>query len=125
LVNAQRAEHGLPPLTQDLQLNAAAQAHAEDMGRRDLYAHTNPDGADPDSRIRASGFKERTTGENIHWGVRGNGTPAKIVDDWMHSPGHRANILRATFTRIGTGVGYDAPEALTDGAGVYVNNFGG
>lgn len=96
------------------------------MGRRHFYAHQDPDGTQPDERIRRAGFDGRTTGENIHWGVGANATPARIVDDWMDSPGHRANILRASFTRVGTGVGNDAPDPRADGpAGVYVQNFGG
>jgi uncharacterized protein YkwD len=126
LLNHHRAARGLPPLREDSRLQDAAQAHAEDMGRRDFYAHRNPDGLEPDTRIRSTGFEGRLTGENIHWGVGINATPARIVDDWMNSPGHRANILRRSYTHVGTGIGYDSPEALSrERAGVYVNNFGG
>jgi uncharacterized protein YkwD len=95
------------------------------MGRRDFYAHRNPDGTNPADRILRAGYNGRITGENIHWGVRINSTPAEIVRGWMDSPGHRANILRPTFSEVGTGIGYDAPEPLVDAAAVYVNNFGG
>lgn len=126
LLNQHRAEASLPPLLDDPTLGAAAQAHAEDMGRRDFYAHQDPDGVEPDQRIRRAGFTGQSTGENIHWGVAANATPARIVDDWMASPGHKANILRPTFSRVGTGIGYDPPEQPMQGqAGVYVNNFGG
>jgi uncharacterized protein YkwD len=126
LVNQHRTEHGLAPLVEDPVLQAAAQTHAEDMGLRDFYGHENPDGATPHDRITAAGYRGRTTGENIHWGVGINATPARIVDGWMNSPGHRANILRPEFTQVGSGIGYDAPERLTDGrVGVYVHNFGG
>jgi len=126
LLNQQRAKHSLPPLTEDPRLESAAQAHADDMGRRDFYAHRNPDGLGPHQRIRAAGYDGPATGENIHWGVRLNATPANIVSDWMKSPGHRANILRRRFTRVGTGVAYDPPKAFyRERAGVYVNNFGG
>ena len=126
LVNVQRTKRGRPPLTEDSRLQAAAQTHAEDMGRRDFYRHRNPDGVEPDGRIRATGFSGRSTGENIHWGVGINASPARIVDGWMASPGHRENILRTNFSRVGTGIGYDAPDALVrERAGVYVQNFGG
>lgn len=127
LLNQHRATHGLSALVEDPRLQAAAQAHAEDMGHRDYYAHRTPDGVEPDQRIRRAGFEGRTTGENIHWGVGINATPARIVDDWMDSPGHRENILRSSFDRIGTGIGYDAPDRFQDRGrpGVYVNNFGG
>jgi uncharacterized protein YkwD len=126
LLNQHRAAAGLTVLVEDPALQAAAQAHADDMGRRDFYAHRDPDGVTPDQRIRRAGFNGQATGENIHWGVGLNASPAHIVDGWMASPGHRANILRASFSRVGTGIGYDAPDRLTSGrAGVYVNNFGG
>lgn len=126
LLNQHRADAGLPPLTEDRILEVAAQAHAQDMGRRDFYAHRDPDGMEPDQRIRQAGFNGQTTGENIHWGVATNASPARIVDDWMASPGHRANILRSSFSRVGTGIAHDAPERSELGpAGVYVNNFGG
>jgi uncharacterized protein YkwD len=77
-------------------------------------------------RAACAGYRGRTTGENIHWGIGINATPARIVDGWMNSPRHRANILRSEFTQVGTGIGYDAPERFADGdAGVYVHNFGG
>jgi uncharacterized protein YkwD len=126
LLNQQRVAHDLPPLVEDGRLQAAAQAHAEDMGIRNFYAHRNPDGIMPHRRIRAAGYDGPATGENIHWGIGLNATPARIVEDWMNSPGHRANILRITFTRVGTGIAYDAPEPLhRNHVGVYVNTFGG
>lgn len=125
LLNRHRAEHKLKPLRENPQLEAAAQAHAEDMGRRDFYAHENPDNHTPADRIKRAGYRGRTSGENIHWGVRINSTPAQIVRGWMASPGHRENILRSTFSEVGTGIGYDAPEPLVSSAAVYVNNFGG
>lgn len=55
-----------------------------------------------------------------------NTSPARIVDGWMASRGHRENTLREGFSRVGTGIGYDAPKALVrERAGVYVQNFGG
>ena len=125
LLNRNRAEHDLPPLRANTRLDAAAQAHAEDMGRRDFYAHRNPDGIEPHARIRDAGYKGDRTGENIHWGVRIDSTPAAIVRGWMNSPGHRENILRATFSEVGTGIAFDAPEPLVRDAAVYVNTFGG
>ena len=128
LVNGHRADAGLPALVEDRALEVAAQAHAEDMGRRNFFEHRDPDGVTPDMRIRRAGFDGVTTGENIAWGMGGmEDTPVRIVDRWMASPGHRANILRPTFTRIGTGIGHDAPQRVAGGrrAGVYVNTFGG
>jgi uncharacterized protein YkwD len=126
LLNHHRAEHGLAPLAEDPRLEAAAQVHAVDMGARDFFAHENPDGVEPDARIRATGFDGAMTGENIAWGTRSASTAAEIVEGWMNSDGHRANILRPEFTRVGTGIAHDPPEEVRGDApvGVYVNNFG-
>ena len=126
LVNHERAKRDLPPLADDRRLQRAAQAHARAMGERDFYAHRDPDGREPDERIRAAGYDGSTTGENLLWGTGGDATPAEAVEGWMESPGHRANILRREFTRVGTGIAYDAPEPqITEPAAVYVHNFGG
>ena len=126
LVNQRRAARGLAPLTEDPRLQAAAQGHAEDMGARDFFGHESPEGTTPGQRIRDAGFNGRASGENIHWGVGINAAPARVVDDWMKSAGHRANILRPAFSRIGTGIGYDPPKPRHDRpVGVYVNTFGG
>ena len=126
LLNAERAAHGLPALARDERLERSAQIHAEDMGRRRFYAHENPSGLSPHQRMREAGYDGSTTGENIHWGVGKNATPARIMRDWMNSPGHRENILRRSFTRVGVGVG-SAPPRFGAGhvVGVYVQNFGG
>ena len=126
LLNAERAARGLPPLARDARLDDAAQAHAEDMGRRRFYAHENPSGLSPHQRMRGAGYDGSSTGENIHWGVGAYATPARIMRDWMESPGHRANILRPSFTRVGIGVGSSPPKfGAGHVVGVYVQNFGG
>ena len=126
LLNVQREGHGLPPFTADAMLDRAAQRHAEDMAERDFFAHENPDGFGPDARIRRAGFEGRTTGENLAWGTGPEATAAATVDGWMHSPGHRANILRRSFTKVGTGLVDGSPDPLVrDRAGIWVNAFGG
>ncbi|MFD6553360.1 CAP domain-containing protein [Streptomyces sp. NPDC058398] len=101
LVNKERAAAGCGPLTEDPQLEDAAQAHSDDMAARDFFEHTNPDGADPGERITAAGYRWSTYGENIAMGQQ---TPAAVMDSWMNSPGHRANILNCSFKNIGVGV---------------------
>ncbi len=126
LLNEEREAAGLPPLARDPVLERAATDHARDMGRRSFYAHENPSGLSPDQRMREAGFDGQTSGENIHWGVGSNATPARIMRDWMESPGHRENILRPSFTRVGIGFASEPPEFMTGGlVGVYVQNFGG
>ncbi|MEU1054588.1 CAP domain-containing protein [Streptomyces sp. NPDC005876] len=101
LTNRRRTGAGLPPLAADPRLTAAAQAHSADMVARDFYAHTDPDGGRPWDRTSAAGAPHRTVGENIACGQR---SPADVVEGWMNSPGHRANILKPDFTHIGVGL---------------------
>ncbi|WP_037858026.1 sigma-70 family RNA polymerase sigma factor [Streptomyces sp. NRRL S-340] len=101
LVNKERANAGCGPLTEDPRLDAAAQGLSDDMAARDFFDHTDPDGKDPGRRITAAGYRWSTYGENI---ARGQQTPASVMDSWMHSPGHRANILNCSFKNIGVGV---------------------
>jgi uncharacterized protein YkwD/stress response protein SCP2 len=100
LTNRERARAGLPRLIADPALTAAAQAHSADMVARAFYAHTAPDGSRPWDRAAAAGSTRRSIGENIACGQR---SPADVVEGWMNSPGHRANILRPGFTHIGIG----------------------
>jgi uncharacterized protein YkwD/stress response protein SCP2 len=100
LTNRERAGAGLPPLAADPFLTAAAQAHSADMVARAFYSHTSPDGSRPWDRAAAAGSRRRSIGENIACGQR---SPAEVVQGWMNSPGHRANILKRDFTHIGVG----------------------
>ncbi|CAL9675821.1 hypothetical protein SUDANB1_07838 [Streptomyces sp. enrichment culture] len=100
LTNRERGRAGLPPLAGDPLLTTAAQAHSADMVARAFYAHTAPDGSQPWDRAAAAGSTRRTIGENIACGQR---SPADVVEGWMNSPGHRANILKPGFTHIGIG----------------------
>ncbi|GHB40302.1 hypothetical protein GCM10010377_34040 [Streptomyces viridiviolaceus] len=101
LTNRERTRAGLRPLAADPRLTAAAQAHSADMVARDFYSHTDPDGGRPWDRAAAAGSAQRTIGENIACGQR---SPADVVEGWMNSPGHRANILKPEFTHIGVGL---------------------
>ncbi|WP_327134664.1 sigma-70 family RNA polymerase sigma factor [Streptomyces sp. NBC_01343] len=101
LVNSERAAAGCGPLKEDPKLQSAAQGHSDDMAARDFFDHTNPDGADPGKRTTAAGYRWSTYGENI---ARGQQTAASVMDSWMKSPGHRANILNCSFKDIGVGI---------------------
>lgn len=100
LTNRERARAGLAPLATDALLTSAAQAHSTDMVVRAFYSHTGPDGSQPWDRAAAAGSTRRMIGENIACGQR---SPAEVVEGWMNSPGHRANILKREFTHIGIG----------------------
>ncbi|MFF9474117.1 CAP domain-containing protein [Streptomyces roseolus] len=101
LVNAERAKAGCGPLTANATLARAAQAHSDDMAARDFFDHTNPDGAGPGDRVTAAGYPWSTYGENIAMGQR---TPEQVMEAWMNSPGHRANILNCDFKELGVGI---------------------
>ncbi|MFD7445044.1 sigma-70 family RNA polymerase sigma factor [Streptomyces sp. NPDC059909] len=101
LVNAERSKAGCGPVSSNEKLATAAGNHSADMAARDYFDHTNPDGEDPGDRITAAGYRWSTYGENI---ARGQQTPASVMDSWMNSPGHRANILNCSFKELGVGI---------------------
>ena len=105
LVNAARQDAGLSELELDADLYAAAQARAQEIAQS--FSHTRPDGSSCFTILEEFGISYRAAGENIAMGQR---TPEEVMDGWMNSSGHRANILNGTFTSIG--VGY-----YVDGAG--------
>lgn len=101
LTNAARAEKGCKPLTHDPKLHAAAEGHSADMAAKGYFDHTSKDGRSPGDRIKAAGFSPVSTwGENIAMGQR---TAASVMESWMNSPGHKANIMNCAFTFIGVG----------------------
>ncbi|WP_416981368.1 CAP domain-containing protein [Streptomyces sp. T028] len=107
LTNRERARAGLRPLAVDPLLTTAAQAHCADMVARAFYSHTSPEGGQPWDRAAAAGSARRTIGENIACGQR---SAAEVVEGWMNSPGHRANILKPAFTHIGVGYAGGGPS---------------
>ncbi|MER5963614.1 CAP domain-containing protein [Streptomyces sp. NPDC002057] len=115
LANAEREKAGCGPLRAEGRLRTAAQGHADDMAARDYYEHADPEGRDAGDRMSGAGYDWSTWGENIH---RGPKTPAGVMEGWMGSPGHRANILNCSFEDIGVGV------TLTANGPWWVQNFG-
>ncbi|MFI6323943.1 CAP domain-containing protein [Nonomuraea sp. NPDC050556] len=101
LTNEARTANGCKALTHDPQLRAAAEGHSADMAAKGYFSHTSQDGRNPGDRIKAAGFSPvRTWGENIAMGQR---TAESVVQGWLNSPGHRANIMNCAFTHIGVG----------------------
>ena len=103
LVNVQRAAAGCGALTADPALAAVARAHSADMRDRDFFDHVNPDGLDPFDSAARAGLVAHA--ENIAYGQP---DPAAVMDAWMNSAGHRANILNCDLTRLGVGVAQGA-----------------
>lgn len=100
LVNEERAKAGLKALTEDWELSRVARYKSQDMHDLRYFSHTSPTYGSPFDMMKAFGIRYRTAGENIAMGYR---TPAAVVQGWMNSPGHRANILNASYTKIGVG----------------------
>ena len=100
LVNKIRLENGLKPLTQDWQLSRVARYKSQDMKDLGYFSHTSPTYGSPFDMMKNFGITYRTAGENI---AKGYATPEAVVNAWMNSPGHRANILNSTYTYIGVG----------------------
>ena len=98
LVNAARAEYGLSALTVDAKVQQAAQVRARESAQS--FSHTRPDGSSFSTALTEAGVSYIRSGENIAYGQT---TPQQVVQAWMDSAGHRANILDAGFTHIGVG----------------------
>jgi len=98
LTNIERDKQGLDPLAWDDTLAQAASNHCCDMINRNFFAHENPDGQNVADRVDTLGYAWLMVGENL---AAGQTTPEEVVDGWMNSPGHRANILRPEFTELG------------------------
>ncbi|MFJ8824507.1 CAP domain-containing protein [Streptomyces sp. NPDC102467] len=100
LVNQERAKAGCSPVTADSGLAALATAFSEDMAARNFFDHTDPDGATPWDRAKKAGITD-LGGENI---ARGQANAQSVMDAWMNSPGHKANILNCDYKTLGVGV---------------------
>lgn len=100
LVNDIRKQNGLTPLTANWELSRVARYKSQDMVDNRYFAHNSPTYGTPFEMMRAFGLSFRTAGENIAYGYA---TPQKVVDGWMNSSGHRANILNASYKQIGVG----------------------
>lgn len=100
LTNAERAKNGLSALQIDRPLMAAAREKSQDMKTHNYFSHTSPTFGSPFDRLKALGIAYKSAGENI---AKGQRTPEEVVQAWMNSEGHRANILNKDFTHIGVG----------------------
>ncbi|WP_103503532.1 MULTISPECIES: CAP domain-containing protein [Streptomyces] len=114
LVNEERAKAGCRPVANDTALAGIARDFSRDMAERDFFSHTDPDGRTPWDRADAAGISN-LGGENI---ARGQQSPEAVMDSWMNSEGHRANILNCDFKTLGVGV-HNGP-----GGPWWTQNFG-
>ena len=100
LVNEIRVQNGLSALTYNWELSRVARYKSQDMVDNRYFSHTSPTYGTPFQMIRSFGLSYRSAGENIAYGPR---TPQAVVNAWMNSSGHRANILSSSYTQIGVG----------------------
>ncbi|BEL05492.1 hypothetical protein Q0Z83_036830 [Actinoplanes sichuanensis] len=115
LINEQRTGNGCAALTVDAQLTAAAQAHSTWMAQNGTLSHTGDGGSTFVTRAKAAGYAQPSA-ENIAMGYR---TAAEVVDGWMNSPGHRANIVNCQSKTVGV-----AAADTADGTPYYTQVFG-
>jgi uncharacterized protein YkwD len=127
LHNQIRARRGLPHLKINGKLGKAAVAHSASMVRRRYFDHTDPNGRTFVDRVLGAGYVGRrqgwALGENIAWGTGRLATPAAIMNAWMKSAGHRANILQRSYREIGIGIKLGVPTATASGA-TFTVDFG-
>ena len=121
LTNLERLKAGLPALQRQPNLQESATWMAQDMAERNYFSHQDSGGRSMSARIIGFRYSDyRALGENIAMGQR---TPEEVVEAWMKSPGHRANILSPKFSEIG--VGFIRATDRSSGGGYWVQDFGG
>jgi uncharacterized YkwD family protein len=109
LTNQQRAKYGLGPLKMNWELQRMARVKSEDMRTRNYFDHMSPSYGSPFSMMTSFGIHYSYAGENI---AAGQQTPQAVVNAWMQSPGHRANILNKNYTQIGCGVAFGGSYSI-------------
>ncbi len=109
LANQQRAAAGLPALASSGVLNGAAAQHSADQAGRDRMGHDGSDGSSVGDRVAANGGGFSTWGENVAYGY---GSASAVIDGWMGSSGHRANMLNPAFTQVGVAYAESAGGTL-------------
>ncbi|HEV3245063.1 MAG TPA: CAP domain-containing protein [Candidatus Paceibacterota bacterium] len=106
--NQERAQNGLAPLTQNQTLVSIAQSHAADMLANNYFEHNDLTGCSPSCRLTNAGYAWQAMGENIYemsgYDLDAAGTADQIVQGWMNSPEHRANILDVSYIETGVGI---------------------
>lgn len=119
LVNAHRQKIGLPPLRYDQRLQSAARQHSKEMFDLNYFAHTSPTPGikEPQDRVYQTGLTDFAVGENVAVNSIGGSDDQiaeRFMEQWLNSPGHRANIERIDFTHIGIGVFLHKDSSVTD-----------
>ena len=128
LLNAERSAHGLRRLDRNKKLQKAAQKHNQEMLGTGCFAHECPGEPTLEDRLEdiylVGDVVRWALGENVAWGLKDHGTPRAIVQTWMSSSGHRANILHGDFREVGIGFSAGSPSSNGAPGGIYTADFG-
>jgi uncharacterized protein YkwD len=129
LLDRRRNAHGLPRLRLNHDLDLAALRHSHYMEKSGCFDHDCPGEPSVLARLRTVDYilgslLHWAYGENIAWGGGRLGSPSAMVEAWMHSPEHRANILDPTFRDLGVGVAWGTPGKPQADGGIYTTDFG-
>jgi uncharacterized protein YkwD len=127
LLNQQRAANGIGPLVENTALSTASAGYSQRMVAQGFFGHESPDGGTLVQRLTDAGYlgddDAWVVGENIGWGQASLATARSMVDAWMHSTGHRENLLSADYKQVGLGLALGTPADQTWGA-TYTTDFG-
>jgi len=123
LHNQIRQQHNLPRLAENSKLQKAGTTHSNEMVDEGYFDHTAPDGTTFVDRILGARYAKRngdwTIGENLAWGTGDMSTPAGVMQAWMNSSGHKANILKRSYKELGIGIRLGTPSDA--GVGVTIS----
>ena len=109
IVNKERKENGLKPLTLNKELSNVATIKSQDMINKGYFSHTSPTYGSPFDMMKSFGINYKAAGENI---AKGQKSPTEVMKAWMNSSGHRANILSSKFTELGVGIARDSKGTI-------------
>ncbi len=109
LVNVERAKAGVPAIVQNSEVGRVARIKSEDFVKNNYFSHTSPTYGSPFDMLKSFGITFTAAGENI---ASGQKTAADVMNSWMNSSGHRANILNSTYNKIGVGVAKDSNGSI-------------
>jgi uncharacterized protein YkwD len=116
-INRIRVEHGLDRLVADEALARIARDHSEAMRADGFFDHRDPAGRGPGDRLKAAGFRFRKVAENLEFNHRADDPVEVAAGHWLASPGHRKNLLGASFVRTGVGI------AVAEDGGVWITQL--
>lgn len=109
LVNVEREKLGRPALVENSKMSSIARTKSNDFVKNNYFSHTSPTYGSPFDMLKSFGITYSAAAENL---ASGQGTPTQVMNTWMSSSGHRANILNSTYNQIGVGIARDSKGKL-------------